>query len=130
MLWDSCPEGSRSRSGSDMYHTWEDPIADERETVPALGEFGLIAALSGWLPADARTLVGIGDDAAVLAAPDGRVVASTDFLLEGRSFPREVVQPGRGRPQGRGPEPDRRRGHGRGAHRAARRAGRAGRPAG
>jgi thiamine-monophosphate kinase len=58
-------------------------------TVAALGEFGLIAALSGWLPPDPRTLVGIGDDAAVLAAPDGRVVASTDFLLEGRHFRRD-----------------------------------------
>ena len=55
----------------------------------ALGEFGLIAALSRWLPADPRALVGIGDDAAVLAAPDGRVVASTDFLLEGRHFRRD-----------------------------------------
>ena len=54
-----------------------------------LGEVGLIAALSGWLPPDPRTLVGIGDDAAVLAAPDGRVVASTDFLLEGRHFRRD-----------------------------------------
>ena len=68
-------------------------IAGDEQTVAALGEFGLIAALSGWLrsisPADPRTLVGIGDDAAVLAAPDGRVVASTDFLLEGRHFRRE-----------------------------------------
>src|SRR5580693_3307973 len=68
-------------------------IAADEQTVAALGEFGLIAALSGWLrgisPADPRPLVGIGDDAAVLAAPDGRVVASTDFLLEGRHFRRE-----------------------------------------
>jgi thiamine-monophosphate kinase len=68
-------------------------IAADEQTVAALGEFGLIAALSGWLrgisPADPRALVGIGDDAAVLAAPDGRVVASTDFLLEGRHFRRE-----------------------------------------
>jgi len=68
-------------------------IAADEQTVSALGEFGLIAALSGWLrsisPADPRPLVGIGDDAAVLAAPDGRVVASTDFLLEGRHFRRE-----------------------------------------
>src|SRR5580704_2982798 len=68
-------------------------IAADEQTVAALGEFGLIAALSGWLrcisPADSRPLVGIGDDAAVLAAPDGRVVASTDFLLEGRHFRRE-----------------------------------------
>ena len=75
-----------------MTHTGG-PITDEPGTVAALGEFGLIAALSGWLlrtfPADPRTLVGIGDDAAVLAAPDGRVVASTDFLLEGRHFRRD-----------------------------------------
>jgi thiamine-monophosphate kinase len=64
-------------------------IAADEQTVAALGEFGLIAALSGWLPPDPRALVGIGDDAAVLAAPDGRVVASTDFLLEGRHFRRE-----------------------------------------
>jgi thiamine-monophosphate kinase len=64
-------------------------IADEQGTVAALGEFGLIAALPGWLPPDPRTPVGIGDDAAVLAAPDGRVVASTDFLLEGRHFRRD-----------------------------------------
>src|SRR5580693_9012859 len=68
-------------------------IAGDEQTVAALGEFGLIAALSGWLryksPPDPRTLVGIGDDAAVLAAPDGRVVASTDFLLEGRHFRRD-----------------------------------------
>ena len=69
-------------------------IAGDEQTVAALGEFGLIAALSGWLrcisPADPRPLVGIGDDAAVLAAPDGRVVASTDFLLEGRHFRRDT----------------------------------------
>jgi len=57
--------------------------------VAELGEFGLIAALSRWLPRDPRALVGIGDDAAVLAAPDGRVVATTDFLLEGRHFRRD-----------------------------------------
>ena len=45
--------------------------------------------MSAWLPPGPRTLVGIGDDAAVLATPDGRVVATTDFLLEGRHFRRD-----------------------------------------
>jgi thiamine-monophosphate kinase len=54
-----------------------------------LGEFGLINALAARLPASPAAIVGIGDDAAVLAAPDGNVVASVDFLLEGRHFRRE-----------------------------------------
>src|SRR6266852_2261576 len=65
-------------------------IAGEDEpTLATVGEFGLIKELSAWLPPGPRTLVGIGDDAAVLAAPDGRVVATTDFLLEGRHFRRD-----------------------------------------
>ena len=61
----------------------------DSQTLASLGEFGLITALSSWLPPGRRTLVGIGDDAAVLAVPDGRVVATTDFLLEGRHFRRD-----------------------------------------
>ena len=61
----------------------------DSQTLASLGEFGLITALSAWLPPGRRTLVGIGDDAAVLAVPDGRVVATTDFLLEGRHFRRD-----------------------------------------
>jgi thiamine-monophosphate kinase len=61
----------------------------EPETLAEAGEFGLIAALSAWFPPGPATLVGIGDDAAVLAVPDGRVVATTDFLIEGRHFRRD-----------------------------------------
>lgn len=36
-----------------------------------------------------RVLLGPGDDAAVVAAPDGRVVVTTDLLIEGRHFRRD-----------------------------------------
>jgi thiamine-monophosphate kinase len=41
------------------------------------------------LPASADLIVGVGDDAAVVRARDGRVVATTDMLIEGRHFRRE-----------------------------------------
>jgi thiamine-monophosphate kinase len=34
-------------------------------------------------------MLGPGDDAAIIGAPDGRVVVSTDLLLEGRHFRRD-----------------------------------------
>ena len=41
------------------------------------------------MPAGALTAVGIGDDAAVVAAPSGSVVAAVDLLIEGRHFRRD-----------------------------------------
>jgi thiamine-monophosphate kinase len=56
------------------------------ETLADLGEWGLIAALAARMPAGPHTSVGIGDDAAVVAAPSGSVVATVDLVLEGRHF--------------------------------------------
>ena len=51
-------------------------------TLGALGEFGLIGRVTAGRAQPASTLLGPGDDAAVVAAPDGRVVATTDVLVE------------------------------------------------
>ena len=63
-------------------------MADDRSesTLGQCGEFVVIAALvhgRGSLPG---VPVGTGDDAAVVDAPDGRVVVTTDMLVEGRHF--------------------------------------------
>jgi thiamine-monophosphate kinase len=52
----------------------------------SLGEFGLIARVTAGRTQPSTTLLGPGDDAAVVAAPDGRVVACTDVLVEGVHF--------------------------------------------
>ena len=49
----------------------------------------MIAALRARMPAGPLTSVGIGDDAAVVGAPDGSVVAAVDLLIEGRHFRRD-----------------------------------------
>jgi thiamine-monophosphate kinase len=58
-------------------------------TVADTGEFGLIARVTARLGAGPACLLGPGDDAAVVATPDGRVAASTDVLVEGRHFRRD-----------------------------------------
>jgi thiamine-monophosphate kinase len=68
-------------------------VPDDRSgltTLAELGESGVLARIfprlvpvSGGSP---PAPVGPGDDAAVLLAPDGRVVATTDLMVQGRDF--------------------------------------------
>lgn len=55
-------------------------------TVAELGEFGLIAAVTEGRRQPTSTVLGPGDDAAIIAAPDRRVVATTDMLVQGVHF--------------------------------------------
>ncbi|MEZ0494309.1 thiamine-phosphate kinase [Kineococcus sp. TBRC 1896] len=52
-----------------------------------LDETALLARVVPLMPT--RALLGPGDDAALVAAPDGRVVATTDVLVEHRDFRRD-----------------------------------------
>jgi thiamine-monophosphate kinase len=61
------------------------------ELISDVGEFGLIARIDAALDGHsaAGVHVGIGDDAAVVGVSGGRVVVSTDMLVEGRHFRRD-----------------------------------------
>lgn len=56
------------------------------ETIATAGEFGTIAEVTAGRAQPAQTVLGPGDDAAVVAAPDGRVVATTDVLVQDVHF--------------------------------------------
>lgn len=51
-----------------------------------LGESAVLARIFPRLPASAAQLLGPGDDAAVVAAPDGRFVVTTDLMVHGPDF--------------------------------------------
>jgi thiamine-monophosphate kinase len=64
-------------------------VSDQSEgpvLVRETSEEELLAAIFPLLPTGAATLVGPGDDAAVVSSPDGRFVVSADVLVERRHF--------------------------------------------
>src|SRR3954466_10385461 len=65
------------------------PRGDPADSVRVVGEFGVIARVLAQAGSARAAHVGPGDDAAVLGTSDGRVVASTDVLVEGRHFRRD-----------------------------------------
>ena len=55
--------------------------------ISELGEFGLISHLTKDIkPNNASTLMGVGDDCAVMHYPDKEVLITTDMLMEGVHF--------------------------------------------
>ncbi len=62
-------------------------------TAAELGEDGVIALATAGVGPDPRVPVGPGDDAAVVATPDGRTVISSDAIVEGRHFRFDLTTP-------------------------------------
>ncbi|WP_157156606.1 thiamine-phosphate kinase [Diaminobutyricimonas sp. LJ205] len=56
------------------------------DTLGSVGELGALARLFPRLPKADAELLGPGDDCAVIAAPDGRFVVTTDMMIHGPDF--------------------------------------------
>jgi thiamine-monophosphate kinase len=71
------------------------PLVDGHGASDDLASVGERAALARVIPrlSRAQALLGPGDDAAILAVPDGRVLLSTDAMVEGPDFRRAWSTP-------------------------------------
>ena len=56
------------------------------DTLGSVGELAALARIIPLLPESESTVLGPGDDAAVLATPDRRVVITTDMMIHGPDF--------------------------------------------
>jgi thiamine-monophosphate kinase len=56
------------------------------DTLDGIGESATLARIFPRLPASSSQLLGPGDDCAVVAAPDGRFVVTTDMMIHGPDF--------------------------------------------
>jgi thiamine-monophosphate kinase len=58
----------------------------ESDTLASLGESATLGRIFPRLPSAALELLGPGDDSAIVAAPDGRYVVTTDMMIHGPDF--------------------------------------------
>ncbi|MBB5641643.1 thiamine-phosphate kinase [Cryobacterium roopkundense] len=63
-----------------------DASARSPETLNDVSEIAVLERIFPRLPTSSAQLLGPGDDAAVLAAPDGRFVVTTDMMIQGPDF--------------------------------------------
>lgn len=62
------------------------PQTVHQDTVGAVGELAVLDRITRRLPAARAATVGPGDDCAVVTAPDGRFVVTTDMMVHGPDF--------------------------------------------
>ena len=67
-------------------------LPDTGSTVADIGEFALIDSVT-CQPQHSSTILGPGDDAAIVSARNSRAVVSTDILIEGEHFRRDWPTP-------------------------------------
>ncbi|PPL19004.1 thiamine-phosphate kinase [Microterricola pindariensis] len=73
-------------AGADPAQAGPAPAAPADPTLAELSEIAVLQRIFPRLPESDATLLGPGDDAAVLAAPDRRFVVTTDMMIHGPDF--------------------------------------------